>query len=251
MHSASKPAVLVVDDQRHMRRFVRGCLVPEYRVIEASTGMEGLGRARSEGPDVVLVELDLPDLDGAEFTRRLKRSVRVPVLVTSVRKDERSVVRALDSGADGYIAKPVGAAELGARIRVALRQAVRSPEVPEAGSLSIGSRVRVDLIRHLVFVESKEVHLTRVEYELLALLVTNAGHVLTHRYLLEEIWGSEHSAQVEYLRVYMKQLRSKLEEDPARPVHFVTEFGVGYRLRLTGQKRTRRGGSNASVRGSA
>jgi two-component system KDP operon response regulator KdpE len=250
MPSANKPSVLVVDDKRQMRRFVRACL-PGYRVIEASTAVEGLGRALSESPDVVLVALNLPDLDGIEFTRRLKRYGRVPILVTSVRKDERSVVRALDAGADGYLAKPFGAAELGARIRAALRQAAPSPETQAAGSLSIGSRVRVDLARRLVFVESEEVHLTPVEYDLLALLATNAGHVLTHRHLLEAIWGSEHAEQVEYLRVYMKQLRSKLEEDPARPVHLVTEFGIGYRLRLSSAGRVRRGSANLSVRTSA
>jgi two-component system KDP operon response regulator KdpE len=248
MHSAIKPSVLVVDHKRQMRRFVRASLVPGgYRVIEAKTGIEGLGRARAESPDVVLVELELPDLDGVEFTRRLKRSSRMQVLVTSVRKDERSVVRALNSGADGYLAKPFGRDELGARVRVALRHAVRSLEVPATGALSIGSRVRVDLVRHLVFVEDEEVHLTRVEFDLLTLLVKNAGRVLTHGHLLEEIWGPEHADRVEYLRVYMKQLRSKLEEDPARPVHLVTEIGVGYRLRLSKQSRARRGGSNVSL----
>jgi two-component system KDP operon response regulator KdpE len=232
MQSGTRPSVLVVDDERQMRRFFRACLVPEYRVLEASTGVEGLGRARSESPDVVLVEHDLPDLDGVEFTRQLKRVGRVPILVTSARNDERSVVRALDSGADGFLLKPIRAGELGARIRVALRHAIRSPEVPAEGSVSIGSRIRVDLVRHMVLVEGEEVHLTRVEYDLMRLFITNADRVLTHHYLLEAVWGPEYVEQVQYLRVYMKQLRSKLEEDPARPVHLLTEVGFGYRLRM-------------------
>jgi len=201
---------------------------------------------------VVLVELDLPDMSAVEFTRRLKRVARVPVLVTSAKDDERCVVRALDGGADGYLLKPMGTRELGARIRVALRYAIHGLEVPAECPVAIGARIRVDLVRHVVLVDGEEVHLTRTEFDLLRLLVNNAGHVLSHRYLLETVWGAEHVGEVQYLRVYMKSLRSKLEQDPARPVHLVTENGVGYRLRtpaFTARRRPRAARRGAAAPG--
>ena len=231
--SAQKPSVLVVDNESHMRKFVRASLAPNgYRVIQASTAAEGLRHAEAHNPDVVLVDLDLPDIDGFEFTRRVRDSSRVPILVLSGRTDELSTVRALDGGADDYLTKPFGAGELGARIRLALRRATRPSESP-AASISVGTRVQLDLARHLVFVEGKEVHLTPIEFKLVATLAKNPDQVLTHQYLLEVVWGPEHAQQLEYLRVYVKALRAKLEEDPAKPRYLVTELGIGYRLRLS------------------
>jgi two-component system KDP operon response regulator KdpE len=231
--TAVKPSVLVIEDELHMRRFVRASLARSgYRVIEATTGADGLRHAEVQNPDVVLVDLDLPDIDGFEFTRRVRRMSPVPILVISTRTDEVSTVRALDGGADDYLTRPFGAGELGARIRVALRHATRTTEAP-GGTLAIGTRIRVDLVRRIVRVKAREVHLTPIEYRLLTALARNADQVLTHHYLLEFVWGPEHTEQLEYLRVYMKALRSKLEKDPAKPRYFVTEPGVGYRLRLT------------------
>jgi two-component system KDP operon response regulator KdpE len=229
--TAMKPSVLVVDGERQMRRFVRASLGRNgYRVIEAASAMEGLRHAEATSPDVVLVGLDLPDIDGFEFMRQLRRSSTLPILVMSARGDELSMVRALDAGADDYLTRPFGAGELGARIRVALRRATRTPEAP-AAQLSIGGRIQVDLVRRIVRVKGKEVHLTPTEYRLLTTLAEHVDQVLAHQYLLERIWGPDHVEQPEYLRVYMKALRSKLEKDPAKPRHFLTEPGVGYRLR--------------------
>jgi two-component system KDP operon response regulator KdpE len=231
--TAVKPSVLVIEGESQMRRFVRVSLRRSgYRVIEASNGRDGLRHTEVHNPDVVLVDLDLPDIDGFEFTRRVRRTSPVPILVISARTDEVSTVRALDGGADDYLARPFGAGELGARIRVALRHAHRTSEAP-AGTLAIGTRIRVDLVRRVVRVKGQEVHLTPIEYQLLTAFVKNADKVLSHQYLLEFVWGPERAQQLEYLRVYMKALRSKLEQHPAKPQHLLTEPGVGYRLRLS------------------
>ena len=231
--TAVKPSVLVIDDEKKMRRFVRASLGRTgYHVIEASNAADGLRHAQTASPDVVLVDLDLPDIDGFEFTRRVRRSSPVPILVMSARTDELSTVRALDVGADDYLTQPIRAGELGARVRVALRHGTRTTEAP-SGTLAIGKRVRVDLVRRIVRVEGEEVHLTPLEYDFLAVLVKNANQVLSHQSLLEQIWGPEHTQQLEYLRVYIKALRLKLEQDPAKPQHLLTELGVGYRLRLS------------------
>ncbi len=229
----AKTSVLVIDEESQMRRFVRTSLVPNgYRVFEAATAAEGLRHAEAHNPDVVLVDLDLPGVDGAQFVRWVRRLSDAPILAFSARADELATVGALDGGADDVFAKPFGAGELGARIRTALRHATRTFEAPDA-TLAVGTRIRIDLARRIVLVENKEVHLTRLEYQLLALLAKDADKVLTHQYLLEEVWGPEHGEQLEYLRVYMKALRSKLEKDPAKPRHLVTEVGIGYRLRLS------------------
>jgi two-component system KDP operon response regulator KdpE len=231
--TAVKPSVLVIDDEKRMRRFVRASLGRTgYHVIEASNAADGLRHAQTASPDVVLVDLDLPDIDGFEFTRRVRRSSPVPILVMSARTDELSTVRALDVGADDYLTQPIRAGELGARVRVALRHGTRTTEAP-SGTLAIGKRVRVDLVRRVVRVEGEEVHLTPLEYDFLAVLVKNANQVLSHQSLLEQIWGPEHTQQLEYLRVYMKALRLKLEQNPTKPQHLLTELGVGYRLRLS------------------
>jgi two-component system KDP operon response regulator KdpE len=227
----TKPLVLIVEDEPQMRKFVRIALVShDYRVLEAASAAEGIQQASVHTPDLVLLDLGLPDGDGMDVTRRLREWSPVPILVISARGQEDSKVKALDEGADDYLTKPFGAAELLARIRVALRHAARSRETASA-VVNIGDDVRVDLAKRLVLVRGEEVHLTPIEYKLLVELVKHAGMVVTHRHLLERVWGPGHAHQMQYLRVYMTQLRHKLEQDPARPKFLVTEPGVGYRLK--------------------
>lgn len=230
----TRPVVLVVDDEPQMRKFIRITLTANgYGVIEASAAAEAIQQAAAHTPDLVLLDLGLPDADGSEVIVRIREWSTMPILVISARGKEESKVLALDAGADDYVTKPFGAAELMARVRVALRHAARVAGAPEA-VVEIGEGIRVDLVRRIVEVRGQEIHLTPIEYKLLALLVKHAGMVLTHRQLLEQVWGPGHAHQMQYLRVYMTQLRHKLEEEPARPKHFVTEPGVGYRLRLEG-----------------
>jgi len=227
-----RPVVLIVDDEPQMRKFVRITLVANgYGVIEAATAAEGAQQAAAHTPDLVLLDLGLPDVDGSEVIRRIREWSPMPIIVISARGKEEAKVVALDQGADDYVTKPFGAAELMARVRVALRHAARVAGVQEA-VVQIGDGIRVDLARRVVEVRGEEVHLTPIEFKLLALLVKHAGMVLTHRQLLEQIWGPGHAHQMQYLRVYMTQLRHKLEAEPARPRYFVTEPGVGYRLKL-------------------
>jgi two-component system KDP operon response regulator KdpE len=226
-----KPVVLVVEDEPQMRKFVRIALAShDYRVLEAASAAEGIQQASVHAPDLVLLDLGLPDGDGMDVTRRIREWSTVPILVISARGQEDTKVKALDEGADDYLTKPFGAAELLARIRVALRHAARSRETAST-VVNIGDDVRVDLGKRLVFVRGEEVHLTPIEYKLLVELVKHAGMVVTHRHLLERVWGPGHAHQMQYLRVYMTQLRHKLEQDPARPKYLVTEPGVGYRLK--------------------
>jgi two-component system KDP operon response regulator KdpE len=224
------PLVLVVDDEPQVRRFLRASLPHQgYRLIEAATGEEALREAATRGPDAILLDLGLPDLDGVEVTRRLRGWSAVPIVVLSARGQESDKIEALDAGADDYLTKPFGIGELLARLRVALRHSSRAGSSGEA--LFEHGDLRVDLSAQRVFSRGEEVRLTRTEYRLLALLVKHAGKVLTHRQLLKEVWGPGSVNESHYLRVYMGQLRHKLEEDPARPRHLVTEIGVGYRLK--------------------
>jgi two-component system KDP operon response regulator KdpE len=224
------PLVLVVDDEPQVRRFLRASLPHQgYRVIEATTGEEALREAATRAPDAVLLDLGLPDLDGVEVTRRLREWSTVPIVVLSARGQEGDKIEALDAGADDYLTKPFGIGELLARLRVALRHAHRAGTPGE--SVFESGDLRVDLATQRVFAREQEVRLTRTEYRLLALLVKHAGKVLTHRQLLKEVWGPGSVNESHYLRVYMGQLRHKLEADPARPRHLVTEIGVGYRLK--------------------
>jgi two-component system KDP operon response regulator KdpE len=228
----AQPLVLIVEDEADMRTFARIALSAYgFRTVEASTASEGIRQATTYRPDLVLLDLGLPDADGSEVTRRLREWSTVPILVISVRGSEEAKVKALDDGADDYMTKPFGAAEMMARIRVALRNAARSRGDP-VGIVQIGEDIRVDLRRRIVAVRGEEVHLTPIEYRLLGILVRNAGMVVTHRHLLEEVWGPGHENEMQYLRVYMTQLRHKLERKPARPKFLMTEPGIGYRLRL-------------------
>jgi two-component system KDP operon response regulator KdpE len=222
------PLVLVVEDEAPMRRFLRATLEAHaYRVFEAATAREGIDAAATRAPDLVLLDLGLPDQDGLEVTRRLRQWSSTPILVLSARGREEDKVAVLDAGADDYLTKPFGAGELLARIRVALRRVEKGQETPvfEAGAL------RVDAARRQVLVDGREVHLTPLEYKLLSILVRDAGKVVTHRQLLREAWGPGSAEQTHYVRVYMAQLRRKLEADPARPRVLLTEPGVGYRLK--------------------
>jgi two-component system KDP operon response regulator KdpE len=189
-----------------------------------------LQQAAAHTPDLILLDLGLPDMDGLEVTRGIREWTTTPVIVISARGQERQKVEALDAGADDYLTKPFGSAELMARIRVALRHATRNTQDPLTSVVSIGA-LRVDLAKRLVLVGEKEVHLTPIEYKLLVLLSKHAGMVLTHKQLLDQVWGPGHGTQMQYLRVYMAQLRQKLEENPAHPRYLVTEPGVGYRLK--------------------
>jgi two-component system KDP operon response regulator KdpE len=223
--------VLVVEDEPQMRRFLRAALEGhDYRMVEATTAREGLAQAASRTPDVILLDLGLPDGDGLDVTRRIREWSHIPVIVISARGQERDKVAALDAGADDYLTKPFGIEELLARLRVALRHAARVAGAPEEPVFVAGD-LRVDLPRRQVFVGESEVHLTPTEYKLLTALVRNAGKVLTHRLLLKEVWGPNSVEHAHYVRVYMTQLRHKLESDPARPKYLMTEPGVGYRFK--------------------
>jgi len=225
------PLVLVVEDEAQMRRFIRASLTNhDYRVVEAERGQLALDMATSHNPDIVLLDLGLPDMDGLAVTERLRTWTHAPIIVISARGQEGDKIRALDAGADDYVTKPFSMGELLARMRVALRHAAQRGQ--ESGNVVITiAGLRVDLVARLVFVGDEEIHLTPNEYKLLVVLAKNAGKVLTHHQLLREVWGPNHSNDTQYLRVYMGQLRHKLEKTPARPRYLVTEPGVGYRLR--------------------
>ncbi|HVV17220.1 MAG TPA: response regulator [Polyangia bacterium] len=226
----SGPAVLVIEDEPQMRRFLRASLGSHgFRLLEAGSAKEALALATSQAPEVILLDLGLPDRDGIELARDIRSWSRVPIIVISARGREADKVEALDAGADDYLTKPFGVNELLARIRVALRRAAESAGSPSA-TIEIGP-LKIDLARREVTLGRAPVHLTPIEYRLLTLLAQNAGRVLTQRQILEQVWGRTHAAQSHYVRVYMAQLRRKIEKDPARPKLLVTEQGVGYRLR--------------------
>lgn len=220
---------MLIEDEKQIRRFVRASLEGEGMVVhDAETGKQGLVEAATRKPDLVIVDLGLPDTDGLDVIRELRGWSDLPVIVLSARTQEAEKVAALDAGADDYLTKPFGVSELLARIRAQLRRRNRS-NATEAPLVSFGA-VSVDLGLRRVTREGAPVHLTPIEYRLLATLVRDAGRVLTHRQLLREVWGPSHVESSHYLRIYMAHLRQKLERDPAQPEHIVTETGVGYRL---------------------
>jgi two-component system KDP operon response regulator KdpE len=227
--TASTATILVVDDEPPIRRLLRNILaVQDYAVIEAATGAEALARVAATPIDAIILDLGLPDLDGIAVIARIRETSSVPIVVLSSRDDEKAKVAALDQGADDYVTKPFGAEELVARIRTALRHRLQQqgarPVFRSAG-------LEVDLVRRLVSVAGSEVKLSPKEYDILRQLVLHAGKVLTHKHLLRAVWGEDALADVQYLRVYIRQLRHKIEADPERPQHILTETGVGYRLR--------------------
>lgn len=232
MPRSDGPLILLVEDEPQLRRYLRATLAPiGYRLLEAENAREGELMAASHHPDVILLDLGLPDLDGLVLCRKLREWCSTPIIVVSARGLEKDKVQALDEGADDYLTKPFGSGELLARIRVALRHQHRDAGTPETPVFELGDW-RVDLARREVCVAGRDVHLTPIEYKLLTTLVKHAGMVLTHHQLLKEVWGGAQGAQPHYLRVYMAQLRQKMEADPARPKHLITEPGVGYRLRM-------------------
>ena len=229
--SDANELILLIEDEPQMRRFLRITLQAQgYRLVEAETGNDGLLQAAARNPDVVLLDLGLPDMDGLEVTMRLREWAQTPIIVISAREQEQDKVKALDAGADDYLTKPFNAGELLARIRVALRHALRQRMGRQEPVFTL-ENLRVDLHRRQVFIDGNEVHLTPIEYKLLTALIRHAGKVITHRQLLTEVWGPAHASEVQYLRVYMTQLRHKLEADPARPRFLMNEPGVGYRLK--------------------
>lgn len=223
------PRVLVVDDEPPIRRFLHTSLANHgYDVFEAVDGREALAAVVANRPDVVILDLGLPDMDGIEVTRRLREWTQVPIIIVTVQEQEAAKITALDAGADDYVTKPFGMGELLARLRVALRRAAS----PAAEPVFTIDDLVVDQARRLVSVGGREVQLTPTEYDLLRVLVTHAGRVLTHRQLLRQVWGVGYEGEAHLLRVNMSNLRHKIEPDPARPHYIVTEPGVGYRLRV-------------------
>ena len=229
--SEPTPTAVIIEDEKQIRRFVRSALEAEgWQVFDAETLRQGLTEAGTRKPDLVILDLGLPDGDGTDFIRDFRSWSHVPVIVLSARSDESDKVAALDAGADDYLTKPFGVGELLARVRASLR---RQRAVANDGSavFEFGAS-KVDLAARIVTRRGAEVHLTPIEYRLLGVLIANAGRVLTHRHLLREVWGPSHADSSHYLRVYMGHLRQKLEDDPAQPRHLITETAVGYRLLL-------------------
>jgi two-component system KDP operon response regulator KdpE len=226
--SEISPNVVVVEDEKQIRRFVRSALEAEgCRVFEAESGKQGLVEAGTRKPDLIVLDLGLPDLDGVEFIRDLRGWSAVPILILSARSTENDKIVALDAGADDYLTKPFGVGELLARVRALLRRQGKSSEGSPV--VSFGD-VQVDLSKRVVTRSAEPIHLTQIEYRLLAILMANPGKVLTHRHLLREVWGPSFVESNHYLRVYVGHLRQKLEADPAQPKHLLTETGVGYRF---------------------
>jgi two-component system, OmpR family, KDP operon response regulator KdpE len=229
--TGSGPRVLVVDDEPAIRRFLHTSLSGHgYQTFEAVDGQEALSAVMAHRPDLVVLDLGLPDMDGIEVTRRLREWTQVPIIIVTVQEQEAAKVAALDAGADDYVTKPFSMGELLARMRAALRRAA----APAGEPVFSGGELTVDLARRLVSVSGREVQLTPTEYDLLRALVTYAGKVLTHRQLLRQVWGAGYEGETHLLRVNMSNLRHKIEPDATRPYYILTEPGVGYRLRVTG-----------------
>ena len=228
--TSPSPLILIIEDEPQIRRFLHAALTESgYRLLEAVTGKAGLTLAATQPPDLIFLDLGLPDMDGLEVARRIREWSSVPIIILSARGQEKDKVAALDLGADDYLTKPFGIAELQARIRVALRHQAQT-EGEAANPVFVAGDLKVDLGSRRVFVADKEVHLTPIEYRLLTMLVKHAGKVLTHTFLLKEVWGPSSDQETHYLRVFMASLRHKIEANPSRPRYLLTEQGVGYRL---------------------
>ena len=225
--------VLVVDDENAIRRYLHTALTAQgFAVYEASNGQETLNAVIEHRPDVIILDLGLPDFDGIQVTRRLREWSQTPIIILSVREAEQDKIAALDAGADDYLTKPFGTGELMARMRVVMRRLANKPDEPV---LQVDT-LKMDLSRRVVTVDDHEISLTPTEYEILRLLLQNAGKVITHRQLLRQVWGTAYEAEMHILRVNISNLRRKIESDPARPHYLVTEPGVGYRLRMDGNE---------------
>ncbi len=224
----SSQRVLIIDDEEAIRRFLRVTLSSQgYAVIEQPSGQGGISSAATEKPDVIILDLGLPDIEGVEVIKLIRQWTQIPIIILSVRGSERDKIEALDAGADDYLTKPFGVGELLARLRAAVRRSARTGNEPIA---AVGD-LKVDLSKRLVTVSDREIQLTPNEYELLRVLIIDAGKVLTHRHLLRTVWGAEYGDELHMLHVNISNLRRKIEKDPARPELIITEPGVGYRLR--------------------
>ena len=227
-----KPVVVVIEDDPPIRRFLRtGLSSHGFEIHETDCGRRGLVEAGLRKPDLVILDLGLPDMDGVEVVRLIREWSAMPVIILSARGSEQSKIEALDAGADDYLTKPFGLGELLARVRVALRHSARTPGQEASAALTTGE-LQIDLLKRQVRLRGEEVHLTPIQYRLLALLAQHAGKVLTQKQIMKEVWGPAQAENAHYLRIYMSQLRQKLEADPARPQYLLTESGVGYRLKI-------------------
>ena len=225
----TKFTVLIIEDELPIRRFLHASLAANnYEVIESAEGKDGLLQAASRNPDVIILDLGLPDIDGLEVTRQLRQWATMPIIVLSARGKENDKIAALDAGADDYLTKPFGVGELMARMRVALRHS-RKNAGEDNPVFAVGD-MKIDFARRIVTLREQQVHLTPIEYKLLTTLAMNAGKVITHQHLLKQVWGPAYAEESHYLRVYMRQLRHKIESEPAQPRYLLTEPGVGYRL---------------------
>ena len=226
------PVIVVIEDDPAIRRFLRtGLSANGFNVFEAATGKQGLIELGVRKPDLLILDLGLPDMDGVDVIKNLRSWSAVPIIVLSARSAEQQKIEALDQGADDYLTKPFGFGELLARIRVALRHAMRVQQLNQEHVFATAN-LKVDLEKRVVTVDEAEVHLTPLQYRLLLVLVKHAGKVLTHQQILKEVWGPSYQENAHYLRIYMSQLRQKLEADPAQPQLLLTESGVGYRLKV-------------------
>lgn len=232
MTSERDKTVLLIEDEPEIRRFLRKTLPQQgYLLLEATTGRDGLAQAASRPPDMILLDLGLPDYDGLDVIQQLREWSSIPIIILSARDKEQTKVDALDLGADDYLTKPFGLNELLARMRVVQRHRDRLASENGEPVFTTGD-LKVDFEKRMIYVSDKEVHLSPIEYKLLTVLVRSAGKVITHRQLLKEVWGPLHLEEAHYIRVYMGYLRNKLEINPANPRYLLTEMGVGYRLRV-------------------
>ncbi|MDT4290265.1 response regulator [Methylomonas sp. MO1] len=227
------PVIIVIEDDPSIRRFLRTSLSTHgFNVFDADTGKRGIVEVGVRKPDLLILDLGLPDMDGVEVIKAIRAWSAVPIIILSARSSEQQKIDALDVGADDYLTKPFGFGELLARIRVALRHASRPQEQSQSDVFSTGN-LKVDLLNRVVSVDDQEIHLTPIQYRLLTVLVKNAGKVLTHQQILKDVWGPSFEENAHYLRIYMSQLRQKLEADPTQPKLLLTESGVGYRLKVS------------------
>lgn len=230
--SKTAPVIIVIEDDPAIRKFLRTSLsTQDFIVFEAETGKQGIIEAGMRKPDLLILDLGLPDMDGVEVIKAVRAWSGMPIIVLSARNHEQHKIDALDLGADDYLTKPFGFGELLARIRVALRHANRTSENPQ-GELFTTDNLHIDLLNRLVSVDGQEVRLTPIQFRLLSVLVKNVGKVMTHQQILREVWGPSYQENAHYLRIYMSQLRQKLEQNPTQPRYLLTESGVGYRFKI-------------------
>jgi len=228
----TNPIIVVIEDDPAIRLFLRtGLIAHGFKVFEADNGRQGIVEAGVRKPDLIILDLGLPDMDGVDVIKAIRQWSAMPVIILSARSSEQHKIDALDAGADDYLTKPFGLGELLARIRVAMRHSASSPAQDQSGVFTTGA-LKVDLLKRQVFVGEAEVHLTPIQYRLLCLMIKNAGKVLTHQFIMKEVWGPSYRDNSHYLRIYMSQLRQKLETAPTQPQYLLTESGIGYRLKV-------------------